>query len=137
MARVVALDPGTKRVGVAVSDSTQSMAFPRPSLEMNDSIGDQVRSLVTEEQADTVVVGRPLSLAGTETASTAMADAFRTSLAVTLGGVDVVAVDERLTTVTAQQRLSSAGVSQRAQRAIVDSAAAVVLLQAYLDAQSS
>lgn len=136
MSRVIGLDPGTKRIGVALSDSARSLAFPRPSLAANDVALEAVQRLIDEEAVTIVVVGRPVALSGRETASTTLADQFRRSLADTLVGVEVVAVDERLTTSSAQQRLSSAGVSHKRQRGIIDSAAAVVLLQAYLDAIS-
>jgi putative holliday junction resolvase len=134
LSRVIGLDPGTKRVGVAVSNSDRSLAFPRPSLRADDNVSALVAELVRDEGATLVVVGRPVALSGRETASTQLADQFRQLLTDTLVDVDVVAVDERLTTTSAQQRLSSAGVSHKNQRDIIDSAAAVVLLQTFLDA---
>ena len=129
------VDPGTKRVGVAVSDRGRSLAFPRPSVPVDDECLKRLGEIVEDEDVSVVVVGRPVSLAGRETSSTAMADELRAALAGTLGGVEVVAMDERLTTASAQRQLASAGVREREQREIIDSAAAVVLLQAYLDAR--
>lgn len=134
MSRVVGLDPGTVRIGVAVSDSARTMAFPRPSVPAGPQALATLKGLIEEVGADTVVVGRPVALQGNETASTLSADDFRHSLAGTVEGVEVVAVDERLTTATARRLMSDAGRSQRAQRDRIDSAAAVVLLQAFLDA---
>ena len=133
MSRVVALDPGTKRVGVSVSDSARSMAFPRPSISADDHCIQMVVDLVRELGAEVVVVGRPLALAGRVTESTTAADRFREQLATALEDIEVLAMDERLTTVSARERLTSAGVTARDQRDIIDSAAATVLLQGYLD----
>lgn len=137
MGRVVALDPGTKRIGVAVSDSARTVAFPRPSvLEGPDAIAGLVK-IVNDELADLVVVGRPLSLSGTVTPSTEQADRLRLELASALPDISVVAFDERFTTLSANQRLSAAGVATRDQRLIIDSASATVLLQSFLDASDT
>jgi putative Holliday junction resolvase len=130
---VVGVDPGTKRIGVAMSDSARSLAFPRPSVPAGDEAITKLVELVREESVDLVVVGRPISLNGTDTASTANADAFRDELAAQLSPICVIAFDERLTTVSAQRQLSNAGLSARGQRDVIDSAAATVLLQSFLD----
>jgi putative Holliday junction resolvase len=134
MSRALGLDPGTRRIGVAVSNSARTMAFPRESIPAGEGALESVRRLVDDEGATTVVVGRPVSLAGRETSSTVVADELREEIARVLEGVEVVAADERLTTASAQRRLADAGLTSRDQRGRVDSAAAVVLLQAYLDA---
>lgn len=132
--RVLALDPGSTRIGVAVSDSARTLAFPRESVAAGDHAVAAIVRLVHEEHAVTVVVGRPRSLAGKDTASTQMADQFFNALSSSLEGVELVPFDERLTTVEASRRMGAAGKKQRDQRASIDSAAAVVLLQSFLDA---
>jgi putative holliday junction resolvase len=135
MARVLGLDPGTKRCGVAISDSARTMAFPREALVVDDTLLAAIERAVDDESIDVVVVGRPLSLAGAPTASTALADELFTRLATVLAPRDVVQFDERLTTVEASRSLSGAGHRAREQRARIDSAAAVVMLQSYLEAR--
>jgi putative holliday junction resolvase len=132
--RVIAVDPGSKRIGVAISDSARTLAFPRPSVVAGDAAVTEIAALVSAESADVVVVGRPLSLRGEAGAAVAAADELRGALVAALPGVAVVSVDERFTTTMATRALREAGHSSREQRDRVDSAAAVVLLQGYLDA---
>ena len=134
MGRVVGVDPGTKRIGVAVSDSARSLAFPRSSVAAGEAGMRALVDIVHEIGADLVVVGRPVSLSGGETSSTAVADEIRRQLVEELPEIDVVATDERLSTVSAAKQMHSAGVRSRAQRSLIDSAAATVLLQGFLDA---
>ncbi len=135
--RVVALDPGSRRVGVAVSDSGRTMAFPRPALDADDTLLDKLRELIEEEGAVAVVVGLPKSLNGTEGTAAASARLLSVQLAARLVDLDleVVLHDERLTTVQAAGALSRAGKNTRSQRSSIDSAAAAVLLEAWLACQ--
>ena len=133
MARLLGIDPGSKRCGVAVTDRDESMAFPRPALATNDELVGSLRSLVEEERVELVVIGRPVALSGNETASTQEADALYTLLVDGLAPVPVVQWDERLTTQEAQRSLSEAGVKAKNHREHVDSAAAVIMLQSYMD----
>jgi putative Holliday junction resolvase len=134
MARILGIDPGTKRCGVAVTDSGETMAFPRPALAFSQAIVDQVRFLVEEELVAEVVVGRPLGLSGAVTASTTFADELWQLLSEGLN-VTVVQCDERLTTTQAQRSLHEAGATIKGSRDRIDSASAVVLLQHYIDAR--
>lgn len=137
MARILGIDPGSRRCGVAVTDSDQTMAFPRPALNVDDSLMGQISQLVEEEAVVLIVVGRPISLAGDETASTEEADELYRSIRERVHHATVVQWDERLTTVEAQRSLGRAGMNERKQRAHIDSAAAVIMLQHYLDGLST
>ena len=137
VSRVIALDPGTKRIGVAASNTSRTMAFPRDAIAAGDGAISAIADLIASEGVTLVVIGRPVSLAGTDTASSAMADRFVADLASSVEGVEFVTFDERLTTVDARRRLASAGKSDRAQRSLIDSEAATVLLQSFLDATNS
>ncbi|MBV9285545.1 MAG: Holliday junction resolvase RuvX [Acidimicrobiia bacterium] len=135
--RVLGLDLGTRRIGVAVSSGT--IATPHSVLERGgDRASDHaaIAALVDEVGAERVVVGLPLSLDGRMgPAATAAAHE-----AVALGDVLTVPVetyDERLTTVTADRSLSSLGLKGQARRRVVDKVAAAVILQAWLDRTSS
>lgn len=136
--RVLALDLGSRRIGVAVSDPTGTLASPLHVLERSGDESrdhDAIAQLVGEYDATHVLVGLPLSLSGEEGPAAAAA---RTEIE-RLGGrldVDVEAVDERLTTVQAHRMLGDAGKNSRQRRATVDAAAAAVMLQAWLDAHS-
>jgi len=136
--RVLALDLGSRRIGVAVSDAGRSMAFPRPFVARRGDPGadlEAVVALVADAEAAVVVVGLPLSLDGSEgpAARSARDEAARLAEALGGRGVAVETFDERLTTVSAGSALRQAGVRTRDQRTAIDSAAAAVLLQAWLD----
>ncbi len=132
MARVLGVDPGSKRCGIAITDSKPSMAFPRPAIARDDKTLTRLRELVEEESVSTVVIGRPVSLAGNDTASTKDADEFIAQVRDHVN-VPVIQFDERLTTRDAQKSLSEAGLTTKASRDRIDSAAAVIMLQNYVD----
>jgi putative Holliday junction resolvase len=132
MARVLGIDPGTKRCGIAITDSAQSMAFPRPAIPRDETTMTRLRELIEEERVGVIVIGRPIALSGSETASTADADTFFTQVK-SVVAVTVIQWDERFTTHEAQKSLSEAGLTVKESRDRVDSAAAVIMLQNYLD----
>jgi putative holliday junction resolvase len=137
MARFLGIDPGTVRCGIAITNSAASMAFPRPALANDDSFLAALRALVDEESIGTIVVGRPVALSGSETASTKAADGLYEQLVAAFEGLPVVQWDERLTTFEAQRSLSQAGIKAKQHRDHVDSAAAVIMLQNYVDGLST
>ncbi|HUX03341.1 MAG TPA: Holliday junction resolvase RuvX [Acidimicrobiales bacterium] len=134
MARILGIDPGTRRCGIAISDSKRTMAFPRESLAVDERLIGSIARMTDEELVDLVVVGRPVALSGNQTQSTALADDLFVTLVDALSPTVVVQWDERLTTTQAQRSLSGAGVKAREHRGRIDSAAAVIMLQNYLDA---
>ena len=133
--RVLALDLGSKRIGVAVSDLTGTIASPRTVLARSRSRRqdhERIAALVREEEADLVVVGLPISLSGAEGPAARAARTEAEALA-TLIAVPLETFDERLTTVTAERALADAGVRGPARRQVVDKVAAAVILQSFLD----
>lgn len=140
MARAVGIDLGTRRIGVAVSDAAGMLAFPRDAIVRRADKDADIASIVAvveEIDADVVVVGLPLSLDGRRrrAALDAEEEADALTRALEGRGVRVELADERFTTVTAAAAMSGAGKSARAGRAGIDSAAATVLLQSWLDAR--
>src|ERR1700690_1178074 len=133
MARVLGVDPGTRRCGIAVTNSARTMAFPRPAIARDDQTIARLRELVDEESIGVIVIGRPIALSGRVTASTADADVFFDQVRAFFDAVTVTQWDERLTTREAQKSLSEAGLTTRTSRDRVASAAAVIMLQNYLD----
>ena len=125
------IDVGKARVGVARSDPSGLLASPVETVTREGAVS-RILGLAQEHGAVELVVGLPLSLSGAETASTADARAFAEDLA-SQGSLPVRLVDERLSTVSAQGILSAQGHSAKKQRAIVDQAAAVIILQHLLD----
>ena len=124
---------GSVRVGVAASDADGILATPVATLDRVAGL-DAIAALVAEREAVEVVVGHPRHLSGAAGASAKDAEAFADDLRARVDPVPVRLVDERLTTVTATRALSERGVRGKAQRAVVDQAAAVAILQSALDA---
>jgi putative Holliday junction resolvase len=129
----IGVDVGTTRVGVARSDALGQMAVPVVTLPRATAI-DELLLLASEYDAIEFVCGLPLSLDGSDTASTMDARKFATDLFVA-SGVSVRLVDERLTTVTAQHALRDATHSTKSGRAMIDQVAATILLDNALNAE--
>ncbi len=131
--RVLALDPGTRRVGVAVSDPLGITAQPHSVLDAEDpDLMGQIARLGADLGVERIVVGLPVSLNGTEGPAAATARAFAAAVAGATG-LPVELADERFTSVSAERVLVEAGLSGRRRRAVRDRVAAAILLQAYLD----
>ncbi len=135
--RTIGIDLGTRRIGVAVSDSAGILALPRTTVvRTGDAERDRraMVALVLEEGATTVVVGLPLSLDGSKGRAAVEAIDEADALRALLGGygVSVELYDERLTTVSAHRALATRGDRERARRPVVDQAAAAVMLSAWL-----
>lgn len=132
----IGLDPGSVRIGVAVSDDAGVLATPRGALPGGSESFEGVASLVQELAPLEIVIGVPLSMTGVEGPSARKTREWATRLA---GHVDcdVRLVDERLSTVQAQRTYREQGRSTRTTRDRIDSAAAAVVLQFTLDAERS
>ncbi|MGA1362568.1 MAG: Holliday junction resolvase RuvX [Ilumatobacteraceae bacterium] len=136
--RVLGIDLGAKRIGVAVSDSSGTVATPLVVIARSRSRRtdhEAIARLVREEEAVAVVVGLPLNMDGSR-GPAARAAASEAEALGTVVGVPVHLHDERLTTVTAERALREGGVRGRDRRSVVDKIAAAVLLQGWLDARA-
>lgn len=141
--RRLGVDVGKVRVGVAVSDPDGILATPLVTVPRDmgtaspavpGDIAELVR-LVGEHQAVEIVVGLPVRLNGAEGPAAIDIRAYAGRLAEAVGEVPVVLADERMSTVVATRRLAERGVRGKRQRAVVDQAAAVEILQSWLDAR--
>ena len=137
--RVLGVDVGTVRVGVALSDPGGVIASPLETLRRakDGSDLDRLAALVVEHEVAEVVVGDPRHLSGASGASAQDARAYSEALAGRITDVPVHLIDERLSTVTAAGHLREGGIDSRKQRQVIDQAAAVVILQQYLDSRST
>ena len=133
--RIVALDHGAKRIGVAAGDTETGMAFARAAIKRRSLEHDLARvvELCTDEGAELVVVGLPLNLDGSEGPQAAVVRAFGEALRG--AGLAILYEDERLTSWEAERQLASGGRTPDRRTGEVDSAAAQLILQQYLDAQ--
>jgi putative holliday junction resolvase len=132
--RVIGLDLGEVRIGVAVSDPEGRVAVPAGTILVKGPPADlkAVAALVRENEAEAVVVGHPRSLSGERGAAARHAEGFAEGLRMILD-VPVHLQDERLSTVEAERGLRAAGARSRDRRRVVDQAAAAVILQGWLD----
>jgi len=132
----VAIDVGGARVGVAASDPEGTLAFPvavlKRDLRSQHDLEELV-ALILERGAIEVIVGLPQTLRARDSSSTLDARTYAAALAARIRPVPVRLVDERLSTVSAQKQLHAAGRDTKQSRAVIDAAAAVVLLEAALD----
>lgn len=129
--RVLALDPGTTRIGVAVSDPLRIVATPLAVLPADD-FEEPLRALIDEYQPAILVVGLPVSLSGGEGPAADKARAFGEEVA-RLTGLEIHYVDERFTTATATSAMLEGGVRRRDRRQNVDKVAAAVILRHFLN----
>jgi putative Holliday junction resolvase len=134
------IDVGSVRIGVAACDPSGFLATPLETVERDQRTHRDLRRiarLAVEHGAVELVVGLPLSLTGARGAAAQLAIDFATELASAVNPLPVRLVDERLSTVTAHSQLQASGQRSKARRAVVDQAAAVVILQTALDAERS
>ena len=132
--RVLALDIGEVRIGVAVSDPDRTVALPAGTIQVAGGPQDlkAVAALVREHAATEVVVGHPLSLSARRGPAAMRAEEFADGLRLVLD-VPVHLQDERLTTVEAGRGLRAAGADSRKARRAIDQASASLILRAFLD----
>lgn len=136
MARTIGVDLGGVRCGVAIDDELGQMAHPRPNLPAKDrkALVEALVALAREEGARRFVVGFPLEMSGEEGVAAERVRKFAQALA-DASGLSVELWDERLTTVEAAAALRASGHDARAQKSRIDAAAAVAILQSWLDAR--
>jgi putative Holliday junction resolvase len=133
----VAVDVGSVRIGVAASDRRGALASPVATVPRGTGDLERLAAIIAEHAAVEVIVGLPRGLSGREGPSAAAARGFARRLAGVIAPLPVRLVDERLSTVSAERGLRETGVRGRRRRSVVDQAAAVVILQAALDAERS
>lgn len=135
--RIVGVDVGTKRVGVAIADPLQLFAKPHGTFSPDEAL-DTLRSVDEDDGIDVVVVGWPLTEEGEKGEAVEMVEDYVERIDDALGTVEVVRRDERFTSEIAKDLLRDAGVRQpgRYDKGRVDAAAAAVILQDYLNVQN-
>ncbi len=135
--RIMALDVGDRRIGVALSDPTGLLATPfgavdRKHAEPSDI--DEIDRIARENEVEAIIVGLPRSLSGQLGSQAKLVKTFVTELSARVD-LPVTMVDERYTTVQAERMLRESGRQPSRDRGLVDASAAAVMLQAYLDAR--
>ncbi len=137
MSAFIGLDHGSRRIGVAIGDDETGQAFVRPAFHRTNEAADleQIATLARAEDASRIVLGLPRNMDGSEGAQAASARGFGAQLSAI--GLEVVFVDERLTSWQAGEQLAAEGRNPSRASGERDSTAARVILQEYLDARAS
>ena len=134
--RVIALDFGTKAIGVALSDELQMTARPLTTLRRHQlkfaEVLERIATLAVEHEVGTLVIGLPLNMDGTRGPAASRVESFVAQLKQYVQ-IPIVMLDERLTSVEAEQLLRELGVGERERRTKSDEYAALLILRDYLD----
>jgi putative Holliday junction resolvase len=139
--RRIGVDVGSVRIGVAASDPDGILATPVETVARAKSRADRsdierLAAIVAEYEAVEVIVGLPRTLRGESGTAAGLASKFAAQLRDRLAPIPVRMTDERFTTVTASRALRESGVKAKGQRSVIDQAAAVAILQGWLDQRS-
>lgn len=134
---IIGLDYGAARIGMAVSDELGVAAHPLPTVSRDGQELEAIAKVLEERSASRIVVGLPLQMDGAEGIQARKVRSFVKELKRRLPGLDVVLVDERLTTAQAHRALSEMGAKMRTRRREVDRMAAQIILQRYLDREAA
>lgn len=135
--RIMAFDYGTKRIGIAVSDSMQIIASPLTTIHPEE-IWKFLSDYLAGEQVETFVIGKPKQLDGTASGSDQHVVGFSRKLRKTYPNIPIVEVDERFTSKIASRAIAQSGMkkSKRQDKGLIDKVSAVLILQTYMDSKS-
>lgn len=134
MARIIAFDFGTKRTGIAVTDSLGIIAGPLAVVE-EQKLFEFIRNYFSKENIDTIVIGKPKHLSGEESGPLQALNNFTAFFQNHYPNIPLVLIDERFTSVMAQKTIQASGISKKARsdKSLTDRLAAVLILQSYLE----
>lgn len=133
MARIIALDYGKKRTGIAVTDPLQIIATALDTVDSGELIGYLKRYIATEP-VEKIIIGYPLNMDDTPTDATPLVEKFVRKFANVFPDMPVVTVDERMTSKMASREIAAMGLKKkdREQKGLIDAVAAVIMLQEYM-----
>jgi putative Holliday junction resolvase len=135
LSRILALDIGTKRIGVAVSDPLGITAKPLDYIKNDDNVFQNIKSLIESQNVSTVVIGLPITLKGLQGQQVEYTKEFAEKLKHYIPHINIVFIDERFTTSLAEKHLSQTKKKKNI-KDYIDSLSAVFILQTYLDSLS-
>lgn len=136
--RIVAFDYGTKRIGIAVTDPLKLIATPLATVHPKD-IWTFLENYIKDEDVETFVIGKPLQMDGTASQSAQHIVGFTRKLKKVYPGIEVIEIDERFTSKIASRVIAESGLkkSKRQEKGLVDSVAATIILQTYMEIKAS
>jgi putative Holliday junction resolvase len=127
------IDPGEARIGIAATDPLGILAHPVETIDVRKTNPlDRIAALVAQRNIRTLVVGLPLRIDGSEGSAAEKVRAFAARLAARVPGVPLVFTDEAYTTLDAAAKLHEAGRNAKRQKAVIDQAAAVAILESWM-----
>jgi putative holliday junction resolvase len=135
--RVLGIDPGDVRTGIAISDDLRMMAHPLETApQQGSALISRIAALVESREVREIVIGLPRNMDGSYGPAAEKARALADALAGAVANVPVHLWDERLTTVAATRSLQESGRSARQQKSVIDQVAAQIILQSWLDSRA-
>jgi len=134
MGRILAIDYGSKRAGLAVTDPLKIAANPLETVAVHELM-KYLKNYLQKESVETIVVGKALQMSGTESESMQLIKPFTESLKKNFPEIKIVFADERFSSILAQKTIQEAGLKKkdRQNKALVDKVAATIILQTYLE----
>ena len=135
---ILAIDHGAARIGTAISDPVGIMAHPLETIPNNEQTLERIKQIIQERHVKSILIGLPLHMNGTEGKASLKIRHFKNTLKnALLHPLPIELIDESLTTVQAAKKLHEAGRNAKQQKSIIDQAAAVEILNAYLQSQNN
>lgn len=134
MSRALGIDYGDTRIGIALSDPMQIITKPYVTLKNDKEFIDELKKIINEKEVKTIVVGYPVGMKGQITKQTEKVELFITQLKSTLE-LEVIAIDERLSSVSAENILKQQGFKTGHNKSMIDDTSAAIILQEYIDSK--
>jgi putative holliday junction resolvase len=133
MARILALDYGKKRTGIAVTDPVQIIATALDTVDTNELVG-YLKKYIATGQVETIIIGYPLNFDDSPTDATPLVDKFIPKLQHVFPDIPIIKIDERFTSKMASQSISEMGLKRKEsqKKELIDAVSAVLMLQDYL-----
>ena len=134
MSRALGIDYGDTRIGIALSDPMQIITKPYVTLKNDKEFIDELKKIINEKEVETIVVGYPVGMKGQITKQTEKVEVFIAQLKSTLE-LEVIAIDERLSSVSAENILKQQGFKTGHNKSMIDDTSAAIILQEYIDSK--
>ena len=134
MSRVLGIDYGDTRIGIALSDPMQIITKPFTTLRNDVNFLDKLKEIINDKEVETVVVGYPIGMKGQITKQTEKVQQFIDQLQSILQ-LEIVTVDERLSSVSAENILKQQGIKTGHNKSMIDDTSAAIILQEYIDSK--
>ena len=134
MSRALGIDYGDTRIGIALSDPMQIITKPYVTLKNDKEFIDELKKIINEKEVETIVVGYPVGMKGQITKQTEKVEIFITQLKSILE-LEVIAIDERLSSVSAENILKQQGFKTGHNKSMIDDTSAAIILQEYIDSK--